>query len=114
MGNHAGKVLNTNQYSVTEYDSPATTGDLQLPSVWFLYDLSPVTVTIAQTRRSILHLLTRFCAVVGGVFAVTGGHHAQGFVQHMPRCTCSSSMQSFMSVKHLSSQMLLCMGTLVQ
>ena len=68
----AGSVLKTNQYSVTEYDTPAAQGELQLPSVWFLYDLSPVTVVMAQTRRSLLHLLTRFCAVVGGVFALTG------------------------------------------
>lgn len=68
----AGKKLRTNQYSVTEYDTPARTGELQLPSVWFMYDLSPVTVAMAQTRRSLLHLITRFCAIVGGVFAVTG------------------------------------------
>ncbi|KAK9814049.1 hypothetical protein WJX73_010584 [Symbiochloris irregularis] len=67
-----GHKLQTNQYSVTEYDSPAHPEQLQLPSVWFVYDMSPVTVVMAQTRRSILHLLTRFCAVVGGVFAVTG------------------------------------------
>ena len=71
-GAHAGSTLQTNQYSVTEYDTPANPLQLQLPSVWFLYDLSPVTVAMAQTRRSLLHLLVRFCAVVGGVFAVTG------------------------------------------
>ena len=68
----AGSKLRTNQYSVTEYDTPAVQGELQLPSVWFLYDMSPLTVAVSQTRRSLLHLLTRFCAVVGGVFAVTG------------------------------------------
>ena len=62
----------TSQYSVTEYASATLQTELSLPAVWFLYDLSPITVTITETRRSLLHLLVRFCAVVGGVFAVTG------------------------------------------
>lgn len=78
----AGKRLQTNQYSVTEYDTPAHPEQLQLPSVWFAYDMSPVTVVMAQTRRSILHLLTRFCAVVGGVVAVTGGGPASSRIPY--------------------------------
>lgn len=46
--------------------------EVELPSVVFLYDFSPITVTVTVKRRSLLHLLVRFCAVVGGVFAVTG------------------------------------------
>jgi len=43
-----------------------------LPAVYFLYDLSPITVTIKEERRSFLHLITRLCAVLGGTFALTG------------------------------------------
>lgn len=41
-------------------------------AVYFLYDLSPITVTIKEERRSFLHFITRLCAVLGGTFAVTG------------------------------------------
>lgn len=41
-------------------------------AVYFLYDLSPITVTIKEERRSFLHFLTRLCAVLGGTFALTG------------------------------------------
>lgn len=43
-----------------------------LAAVYFLYDLSPITVTIREERRSFLHFLTRLCAVLGGTFALTG------------------------------------------
>lgn len=42
------------------------------PAVYFLYDLSPITVTIKEERRSFLHFITRLCAVLGGTFALTG------------------------------------------
>ncbi|KAL1197535.1 Protein disulfide-isomerase 5-4 [Cardamine amara subsp. amara] len=65
-------VLSTNQYSVTEYFTPMTEFDRTWPAVYFLYDLSPITVTIKEEKRSFLHLITRLCAVLGGTFALTG------------------------------------------
>lgn len=41
-------------------------------AVYFLYDLSPITVTIREERRNFLHFITRLCAVLGGTFALTG------------------------------------------
>ena len=94
------EVLPTNQFSVTEYFSPMNEFDRTWPgwfyvwswfcsflsvgfdycfpfvflsaAVYFLYDLSPITVTIKEERRSFLHFITRLCAVLGGTFAVTG------------------------------------------
>ncbi|XP_050219276.1 uncharacterized protein LOC126669769 [Mercurialis annua] len=66
------EVLPTNQFSVTEYFSPMTEFDRTWPAVYFLYDLSPITVTIKEERRSFLHFITRLCAVLGGTFALTG------------------------------------------
>ncbi|GBG66871.1 hypothetical protein CBR_g72627 [Chara braunii] len=66
-----GKETSTNQYSVTEYFTRAKK-DSTIPAVYFLYDLSPITVTITETRRNFFHLITRICAVIGGAFAVTG------------------------------------------
>ncbi|GBG75102.1 hypothetical protein CBR_g19615 [Chara braunii] len=69
--NVKGKETSTNQYSVTEYFTRAKK-DSTIPAVYFLYDLSPITVTITETRRNFFHLITRICAVIGGAFAVTG------------------------------------------
>ncbi|XP_048327410.2 uncharacterized protein LOC107416787 isoform X2 [Ziziphus jujuba] len=66
------EVLPTNQFSVTEYYSPLKDFDRSWPAVYFLYDLSPITVTIKEERRSFLHFITRLCAVLGGTFALTG------------------------------------------
>ncbi|KAG4969240.1 hypothetical protein JHK85_035661 [Glycine max] len=65
------EVLPTNQFSVSEYYSPINQFDRTWPAVYFLYDLSPITVTIKEERRSFLHFITRLCAVLGGTFAVT-------------------------------------------
>lgn len=63
----------TNQFSVTEYFMPNKGhNEQQLPAVYFMYDLYPISVTIKDGVRSYGHFLTRVCAVVGGVFAVTG------------------------------------------
>ncbi|KAK3024037.1 hypothetical protein RJ639_044139 [Escallonia herrerae] len=71
--NHLSKeVIPTNQFSVTEYFSPMNEFDRTWPAVYFLYDLSPITVTIREERRSFLHFITRLCAVLGGTFALTG------------------------------------------
>ncbi|KAF9588950.1 hypothetical protein IFM89_017629 [Coptis chinensis] len=66
------EVLPTNQFSVTEYFVPMTEFDRTWPAVYFLYDLSPITVTIKEEHRSFLHFITRLCAVLGGTFALTG------------------------------------------
>ncbi|GJY28940.1 endoplasmic reticulum-Golgi intermediate compartment protein 3 [Tanacetum coccineum] len=66
------EVLPTNQFSVTEYFSPMNEYDRTWPAVYFLYDLSPITVAIKEERRSFLHFITRLCAVLGGTFALTG------------------------------------------
>jgi len=67
-----GRTQETNQYSVTEYFIRSRDEEGALPAVYFLYDLSAITVNIAERRRSVGHFLTRVCAVVGGTFAVTG------------------------------------------
>lgn len=93
--------LPTNQFSVTEYFIPLREVERSWPgwysnshvetiyiyflilcnitflvfhdtAVYFLYDLSPITVTIKEERRSFLHFITRLCAVLGGTFALTG------------------------------------------
>ena len=68
----AGKSVHSNQYSLTEYYSQVHKGEVQLPAIYFLYDLSPIMVVVKDNQGGLAHLLVRICAVVGGVFAVTG------------------------------------------
>ncbi|RVW65404.1 Endoplasmic reticulum-Golgi intermediate compartment protein 3 [Vitis vinifera] len=61
------------QFSVTEHFRNAELGRLQsLPGVFFFYDLSPIKVTFTEEHVSFLHFLTNVCAIVGGVFTVSG------------------------------------------
>eukprot|EP00897_Mesotaenium_endlicherianum_P006719 jgi/Mesen1/6075/ME000031S05341 len=76
-----GHVISTNQFSVTEHFKPSEgmTGRT-LPGVFIFYDLSPIKVKYTEERTSFLHFLTNVCAIVGGVFTVTGMIDA--FVYH--------------------------------
>ena len=69
----SGEVLKTNQFSVTyhfrELDQSVGRG---LPGVFVFYDLSPIMCTFKETRRSLAKFLTGVCAIVGGIFTVSG------------------------------------------
>lgn len=63
----------TNQFSVTEnYKEGASGPARSLPGVFFFYDLSPIKVKIVEAGSSFMHFLTNMCAIVGGVFTVSG------------------------------------------
>ncbi|KAK3423654.1 endoplasmic reticulum-Golgi intermediate compartment protein 3 [Eucalyptus grandis] len=69
----SGHTIQSNQFSVTEHFRNADIGHLQsLPGVFFFYDLSPIKVTFTEEHVSFLHFLTNMCAIVGGVFTVSG------------------------------------------
>ncbi|KAI4307371.1 hypothetical protein L6164_030570 [Bauhinia variegata] len=69
----SGHTIQSNQFSVTEHFKSGEVGRLQsLPGVFFFYDLSPIKVTFTEEHNSFLHFLTNVCAIVGGVFAVSG------------------------------------------
>lgn len=70
-----GVVLETSQYSVTEYSLPLDTGPglkMREPYVDLVYDFSPIIITINESPLSLLHFIVRCCAVVGGAYSVTG------------------------------------------
>jgi hypothetical protein len=63
----------TNQFSVTDHFKQVDAAAGQhLPGVFFFYDLSPIKVELKEKRHSILHFLTSVCALVGGLFTVSG------------------------------------------
>lgn len=67
------KTIHTNQFSVTEnFRESQNSMGRSLPGVFFFYDLSPIKVKISETRTSFLHFVTNVCAIVGGVFTVSG------------------------------------------
>ena len=64
-----GKLLDTYQYTVNNnnYQDGAS-----LPSAVFSYDLSPMQVVVTEEREAFASFLTQICAIIGGVFTVTG------------------------------------------
>lgn len=76
-----GHTIQSNQFSVTEHVRGAELGRLQaLPGVFFFYDLSPIKVTFIEAHVPFLHFLTNVCAIIGGVFTVSG--IVDSFVYH--------------------------------
>ncbi|XP_022013047.1 endoplasmic reticulum-Golgi intermediate compartment protein 3 [Helianthus annuus] len=68
-----GHNIQSNQFSVTEHFKGAEVGYLKtLPGVFFFYELSPIKVTFTEEHVSFLHFLTNVCAIIGGVFTVSG------------------------------------------
>ena len=45
---------------------------MMLPAVYFRYDMSPITVQYKLYKENFLHFLIQLCAIVGGIFTVTG------------------------------------------
>lgn len=43
-----------------------------LPGIFFVYDLSPFMIEVQRSRPPLSHLLTKLCAIVGGVVSVMG------------------------------------------
>ena len=69
----SGKVTVTNQFSSTKNAKVVTGIDgRNLPGVFFYFDILPMKVNFKEERRSFLHFLTSVCAIVGGVFTVSG------------------------------------------
>ena len=69
----SNSTIASNQYAVTEhFREPVPGSAQQLPGVFFFYDLSPIKVGYQEERRSFMTFLTSACAIVGGVFTVSG------------------------------------------
>jgi len=80
-----GKVINSNQYSTTQFERDLTQGpdggvdhgvSVQhgvqgIPGAFFNFEISPILVVHAETRQSFAHFITSTCAIVGGVLTVT-------------------------------------------
>lgn len=79
-----GKVINTHQYSSTQFERDLTKfnegenkqgvftqhGVAGSPGAYFNFEISPILVVHSETRQSFAHFLTSTCAIVGGVLTV--------------------------------------------
>ncbi len=65
----SGKTFYVNQYN---YNSNVIPAGNKFPSVYFKYELSPVTVEYTQYKDAPLNFFIQICAILGGVFTVTG------------------------------------------
>ncbi|KAJ3668998.1 hypothetical protein LUZ60_010948 [Juncus effusus] len=70
--NIKGQQINSNQFSVTEHFREGNVNPKPQPGVFFYYDFSPIKVLFTERNRSLLHYLTNLCAIVGGIFTVSG------------------------------------------
>ena len=68
-----GRTVETNQYSVTQHIRSLTRQSLlqgMMPGVFFIYDLSPISVNIREEGRGFVHFITSLLAIVGGVITL--------------------------------------------
>ena len=66
---YSGKEINNYQYT---YSSFAEYTLNEMPSIYFRYDISPITVEYKQYKETFLNFFINICAIIGGVFTITG------------------------------------------
>jgi len=66
------KIIETNQYAVTEQSHPSA-GHMgqEVPGIFFKYDVEPLQLTIFHSHMSTYRFLIRLVAIVGGVAICT-------------------------------------------
>lgn len=66
--------ISGNEFFVNQFTSNSNEVDAtnSLPAVYFRFDMSPVTVKYWQYKENLLHFLIQICAILGGIFSVTG------------------------------------------
>ena len=57
-------------YEYTVHSHLYNTDDI--PAAKFSYDMSPIQIVVTEKRKALYHFITTTCAIIGGVFTVTG------------------------------------------
>lgn len=57
-------------YEYTVHSHLYNTDDV--PTAKFSYDMSPIQIIVTERKKALYHFITTTCAIVGGVFTVTG------------------------------------------
>lgn len=58
------------QYTYSSRTILHSHGGMSMPTIWFRYDLSPITVRYHEKRKPVYSFLTTVCAIIGGTFTV--------------------------------------------
>ena len=66
---YSSKEINNYQYT---YNYFAENAMHEMPALYFRYDLSPITVEYKQYKETFLNFFINICAIIGGVFTITG------------------------------------------
>jgi hypothetical protein len=68
-----GSTIHSYQFSYTRhvqtFDPKSV---MMLPGIFFVYDLSPIKINYVYTHQPFTHFVVNLCAVIGGVFVVSG------------------------------------------
>ena len=64
-----GNSYYVNQFTSSTNEVPA---QMMLPAIYFRFDLSPISVKYWQYKENIFHFIIQLCAIIGGIFSVTG------------------------------------------
>jgi hypothetical protein len=70
-----GSTFVTNQFSVTRHSKVVSAffGDGSgMPGIFFSYELAPMMIKYSEKQKSLGHFLSSLCAIIGGVFTVSG------------------------------------------
>jgi hypothetical protein len=74
-----GTLVDSQQYSVSDFaqafEPPGENGVGGVfvhPGVWWKFDFSPIMVRRVESRRSLAQFLVSLCAILGGVYALSG------------------------------------------
>jgi hypothetical protein len=71
----SGATIDSQQFSAADFtQAPSDPEDHMRihPGVWFKFDFSAIMVRLVETHRSFLHFVTSLCAILGGIFALSG------------------------------------------
>jgi len=66
-----GDEIVSSQYSVSTHKRKITQSS-GLPGTFYMFEMSPMQVSLTETRHSLPHFLTSVCAIIGGIFTVAG------------------------------------------
>lgn len=67
--NIKGETFNVHQFTANSNDVSA---EMMVPTIFFRYDISPILVKIVQYKQGFFHFFIQICAIIGGIFTVTG------------------------------------------
>jgi endoplasmic reticulum-Golgi intermediate compartment protein 2 len=84
----ATKVIETNQYAVTDHRHPSAHHmGQEIPGIFFKYDVEPLQLTVLHGHISTYKFLMRLIALIGGVMACTEWVYkgVEGLTQFMER-----------------------------